>query len=63
MLATALAPKLGYDEAARIAKRAHSEGVTLREAALASGRLTAEQFDAWVIPEEMLGPDEERGPS
>ncbi len=63
MLATALAPKLGYDEAAQIAKRAHSEGVTLREAALASGRVSAEQFDAWVIPAEMLGPDEEREPS
>ncbi len=60
MLATALAPKLGYDEAARIAKYAHTEGVTLRVAALASGRVTAEQFDAWVIPSEMLGPDQER---
>ena len=63
MLATALAPKLGYDAAARIAKYAHAEGVTLRVAALASGRVTAEQFDAWVIPAEMLGPDQEREPS
>lgn len=60
MLATALAPKLGYDEATRIAKRAHAEGVTLREAALASGRVSAEQFDAWVVPEAMLGAEDER---
>jgi len=56
MLATALAPKLGYDEAARIAKRAHAEGTTLREAALASGRISAAEFDALVRPERMLAP-------
>ena len=54
MLVTALAPHLGYDEAARIAKKAHAEGTTLREAALALG-VDAEQFDAWVRPEAMLG--------
>ncbi|MFO0691122.1 MAG: class II fumarate hydratase [Myxococcota bacterium] len=56
-LATALAPHLGYDAAAGIAKRAHEEGTTLREAALASGRVSAEQFDAWVRPDAMIGPD------
>jgi len=61
MLATALAPKLGYDEAARIAKRAHAEGLTLREAALASGRVSAEEFDALVRPERMLRPGDEGG--
>ena len=56
MLVTALAPHIGYDNAARIAHRAHVEGTTLREAALALGLVTAEQFDAWVRPEAMLGP-------
>ncbi len=56
MLATALAPRLGYDNAARIAKKAHEEGLTLKEAALALGLLTAEEFEALVRPEEMLGP-------
>ena len=55
MLVTALNPHIGYDKAAKIAKKAHKEGTTLREAALASGWLTAEQFDAWVRPEEMVG--------
>ncbi len=55
MLATALSPHVGYDEAARIAKSAHANGTTLREAAIASGRVTAEQFDEWVRPEEMVG--------
>ncbi|MBI2236471.1 MAG: class II fumarate hydratase [Magnetospirillum sp.] len=54
MLVTALAPRIGYDKAAAIAKRAHAEGTTLREAALASGDVTGEQFDAWVRPEEMV---------
>ena len=57
MLATALAPAIGYDEAAKIAKRAHAEGITLRAAALASGRVDAETFDRLVRPESMLGPD------
>jgi fumarate hydratase, class II len=55
MLVTALNPHIGYDKAAKIAKRAHRSGSTLREAALASGWLTAEQFDAWVVPEQMVG--------
>jgi len=56
MLVTALAPHLGYDRAAAIAKRAHAEGLTLREAALASGYVTAEQYDRWVRPADMVGP-------
>lgn len=55
MLVTALNPHIGYDKAAAIAKRAHAEGLTLREAAIASGYLSAEQFDAWVRPEDMVG--------
>jgi fumarate hydratase, class II len=56
MLVTALAPKLGYDKAAAIAKKAHHEGTTLREAALALGHLTGEEFDREVKPEKMTGP-------
>ena len=55
MQVTALNPPIGYDKAAEIAKKAHREGLTLREAALASGYLTAEQFDEWVRPERMVG--------
>ncbi len=55
MLVTALNPHIGYDKAARIAKAAHAQGSSLREAALASGFVTAEQFDAWVKPEAMVG--------
>src|ERR1700712_531597 len=51
MLVTALNPHIGYDKAAAIAKKAHKEGSSLREAAIASGHLTGEQFDAWVRPE------------
>ena len=54
MLVTALAPHIGYDRAAAIAKRAHAEGLTLRNAALASGHVTAEQYDRWVRPEDMV---------
>ncbi|HQR03548.1 MAG: class II fumarate hydratase [Proteobacteria bacterium] len=54
MLVTALAPHIGYDRAARIAKRAHEEGGTLREAALALGFVTAEDFDRWVRPADMV---------
>jgi fumarate hydratase, class II len=54
MLVTALAPHIGYDRAAVIAKRAHAEGLTLRDAALASGLVTAEQYDRWVRPEDMV---------
>jgi fumarate hydratase class II len=56
MLVTALAPSLGYDKAAQIAKNAHHEGTTLREAAVASGYITGEAFDAAVRPEEMTRP-------
>ncbi len=55
MLVTALNPHIGYDKAAKIAKEAHRSGSTLRDAAIASGWLTAEQFDAWVVPEQMVG--------
>jgi len=56
MLVTALAPHIGYDRAATIAKTAHHEGSTLRAAAITSGFLTAEEFDAWVRPVAMTGP-------
>ena len=55
MLVTALNPYIGYDKAAQIAKTAHKSGSSLRDAALASGWVSAEQFDAWVKPEEMVG--------
>ena len=55
MLVTALNPHIGYDKSAFIAKRAHKEGTSLREAALASGWLTGEQFDEWVRPQDMVG--------
>jgi len=56
MLVTALSPHIGYDKAAQIAKHAHKEGTTLKEAALALGHVSAADFDAWVKPEEMTGP-------
>ena len=55
MLVTALNPHIGYDKAAQIAKKAHTEGSSLRDAAIASGHVTAEQFDAWVVPQDMVG--------
>jgi fumarate hydratase, class II len=55
MLVTALNPHIGYDRAAKIAKKAHAEGTTLREAAIALGYLSAEDFDRWVRPEDMVG--------
>lgn len=55
MLVTALNPHIGYENAAAIAKKAHKEGTSLREAALALGLLTNEQFDEWVKPEDMIG--------
>ena len=55
MLVTALAPRLGYDRAAQIAKKAHAEGLTLKEATLALGYLSAEEFDRAVRPEGMVG--------
>jgi len=54
MLVTALAPRIGYDKAAKIARKAHLEGTTLREAALALGDVTGEEFDAWVRPDGMV---------
>ena len=56
MLVTALNPKIGYDNAAKVAKKAHAEGTTLKESALALGLLTSEEFDQFVRPEKMLGP-------
>ena len=55
MLVTALNPHIGYENAAAIAKKAHKEGTSLREAALSLGLLTNEQFDEWVKPEDMIG--------
>jgi fumarate hydratase class II len=57
MLVTALAPAIGYDKAAKIAKAAHANGTTLREEAVRLGYVTAEQFDALVRPERMVRPD------
>ncbi len=55
MLVTALNTHIGYDKAAYIAKKAHKEGSSLRDAAIASGHVTGEQFDQWVVPEHMVG--------
>ncbi|MGH2653321.1 MAG: class II fumarate hydratase [Actinomycetota bacterium] len=57
MLVTALSPRIGYDKAAEIAKKAHHEGTTLREAALELGYLTGEEYDELVRPERMTGPE------
>jgi len=56
MLVTALNPYIGYDNAAAAAKKAHKEGTSLKEAAMSLKLLTAEQFDNWVRPEQMIGP-------
>jgi fumarate hydratase class II len=56
MLVTALAPKIGYDNAAKVAKTAHKNGTTLREEAVGLGLVTAEEFDELVRPEKMIGP-------
>ena len=56
MLVTALNPHIGYDKAAKVAKKAHADGSTLKEAALALGFLTSEEFDGWVRPENMMAP-------
>ena len=58
MLATALNRHIGYDRAAEVAKKAHAEGSTLREAVVALGFMTAEEFDAAVVPSRMTGPRE-----
>jgi fumarate hydratase class II len=56
MLVTALNPFIGYDNAAKVAKKAHAEGTTLKQAALELELLTEEQFAQWVRPEQMIGP-------
>ena len=57
MLVTALAPKIGYDNAAKIAKTAHKNGTTLREEAVGGGYVTDAEFDEIVDPRKMLAPD------
>jgi fumarate hydratase class II len=54
MLVTALNTHIGYENAAKIAKKAYSENLTLKQAAIELGLLTAEQFDQWVKPENMI---------
>jgi fumarate hydratase class II len=61
MLVTALNPHIGYEKAAQISLKAYRENVSLRQAALASGFVTAEQFDQWVRPEEMTRPKASQG--
>jgi fumarate hydratase class II len=56
MLVTALNPHIGYDNASKVAKKAHKDGTTLREAAVELGFLTGEEFDRLVRPEDMIGP-------
>ena len=56
MLVTALDPHIGYDNAAKIAKKAHKDGTTLREEAVRLGAVSEEDFDRWVRPEDMVGP-------
>jgi fumarate hydratase class II len=58
MLVTALNPHIGYDNAAKIAKKAHKDGTSLKEAAVALGLVTAEDFDRWVDPKAMTQPGE-----
>jgi fumarate hydratase class II len=61
MLVTALAPHIGYDNAAKVAKHAHASGTTLREAAISLGLVSAEDFDRWVKPDSMIGPTARAG--
>jgi fumarate hydratase class II len=56
MLVTALSPRIGYDRAAEIAKKALRDGSTLREPALALGYVSADELDRWLRPEDMTGP-------
>ena len=56
MLVTALSPKVGYDNAAIIAKKAHKNGTTLREEAIKSGMITEKDYDKIVNPKKMIGP-------
>jgi fumarate hydratase class II len=55
MLVTALNPHIGYENAAKIAKKAYNEGTTLKEAAIALELLTEEEFEKWVVPSKMIG--------
>ncbi|MBC7499945.1 MAG: class II fumarate hydratase [Herminiimonas sp.] len=59
MLVTALTPHIGYDKSAKIAKHAHHEGSTLKQAALALGLVAEDDFDRWVQPQDMTGPDQD----
>jgi len=59
MLVTALSPQIGYDKSAKIAHEAHHQGITLKEAAVSLGYLTADQFNQMVRPEKMIGPNEQ----
>jgi fumarate hydratase class II len=57
MVVTALTPHIGYDKAAEIAKKAHHEGLTLKQAAVELGFITETEYDEWVRPQHMVGPD------
>ena len=59
MLVTALNPHIGYDNSTKLLKNAHIKGISLKESALELGLLTAEQFDQWVVPINMIGPKEQ----
>lgn len=56
MLVTALSPHIGYDKAAEVAKKAHRDRLTLKEAALALGYVSEDEFERWVRPQDMLEP-------
>lgn len=56
MLVTSLNPHIGYDKAAKCAKKAHKEGTTLKEAVLSLGYMSSEDYDNWVRPENMISP-------
>ena len=60
MLVTALNPHICYEKAASIANSAHQNGTTLKEAAMASGLVTAEQYDEWIVPEKMVNLPEKK---
>jgi fumarate hydratase class II len=57
MLVTALSTHIGYDNAAKIAKKAMDDNSTLKKAAMESGLLTEQQFDEWIVPANMIGPN------
>ncbi len=58
MLGTALNPHIGYDNAAKIAKKANADGTSLKEAGIALGLLTSEQYDQWINPLDMIKPND-----